>query len=98
MVGGNGTLAGGGGDDRRLQLLGDLDGGLSGTERAAAEPAAVIGVEFAQPAVASLAPAAVKESIDKQLEALSRKQFIRPTRSATVDQAYRFHHHLPLLQ
>jgi len=67
---------------------------LERTERAAAEPAAVIGVEFAQAAVASLAPAPVKDSIDKQLEALSRKQFIRAARSATVDQAYRFHHHL----
>jgi class 3 adenylate cyclase/tetratricopeptide (TPR) repeat protein len=67
---------------------------LERSERAAAEPAAVIGVEFAQAAVASLAPAAVKDSIDKQLEALSRKQFIRTARSATVDQAYRFHHHL----
>jgi predicted ATPase/class 3 adenylate cyclase len=67
---------------------------LERTERATAEPAAVIGVEFAQPAVASLAPAPVKDSIDKQLEALSRKQFIRPTRSASVEQAYRFHHHL----
>jgi class 3 adenylate cyclase/tetratricopeptide (TPR) repeat protein len=67
---------------------------LERTERATAEPAAVIGVEFARPAVASLAPAPVKDNIDTHLEALSRKQFIRPTRSVTVEQAYRFHHHL----
>lgn len=67
---------------------------LERTERAAAEPAAVIGVEFAQPAVVSLAPAAVKDSIDKQLEALSRKQFIRRSKSTTADHVYRFHHHL----
>ena len=67
---------------------------LERTERAAAEPAAVIGVEFAQPAVASLVPAQVKESIDKQLVALSRKQFIRPTKSGTAEHVYRFHHHL----
>jgi len=67
---------------------------LERTERAAAEPAAVIGVEFAQPAVASLAPAPVKDSIDKHLEALSRKQFIRPSRSTTAEHVYRFHNYL----
>jgi class 3 adenylate cyclase/tetratricopeptide (TPR) repeat protein len=63
-------------------------------ERAAAEPASVIGLEFARPAVQSLAPAAVRESIDKHLSSLARRQFIHPTRSAGAEQIYRFHHHL----
>jgi class 3 adenylate cyclase/tetratricopeptide (TPR) repeat protein len=67
---------------------------LDRSERAAAEPASVIGLEFAQPAVQSLAPPAVRESIDKQLAALSRKHFIRPSRSGAAEQIYRFHHHL----
>ena len=48
-------------------------------ERAAAEPASVIGMEFQRPAVQSIAPAAVKDVIDDKLQALSRKHFIRPS-------------------
>ncbi len=67
---------------------------LDRKERAAAEPAAVIGMEFARPAVESLAPAPVRESIDAQLTALARKQFIHRTAADGGDLIYRFHHHL----
>ncbi len=67
---------------------------LDRKERAAAEPAAVIGMEFARPAVESLAPAPLREGIDTQLSALSRKQFIRRAASDGAELIYRFHHHL----
>jgi class 3 adenylate cyclase/tetratricopeptide (TPR) repeat protein len=67
---------------------------LDRSERATAEPASVIGLEFAQPAVQSLAPAPVRETIDKQLASLAHKHFIRQSRSASAEQIYRFHHHL----
>jgi len=64
-------------------------------ERAAVDPASVIGLEFAQTAVEALAPAAVRETIDKHLTALSNKQFIRPAEEAgQVGPRYRFDHHL----
>ena len=63
-------------------------------ERAAAEPASVIGMEFQRPAVQSLAPAAVKELIDDKLQALSRKHFIRPSVGAEGEAKYRFDHHM----
>lgn len=71
---------------------------LARHERAAIEPASVIGLEFEQPAVESLAPPAVRASLAEHLAALMRKQFIRPgSASATIVAAevvYRFHHHL----
>ena len=63
-------------------------------ERAAAEPASVIGMEFQRPAVQSLAPAAVKELIDEKLQALSRKHFIRQSVGAEGEAKYRFDHHM----
>ena len=63
-------------------------------ERAAAEPASVIGMEFPLPAVKSLAPPALREGIEAQLTALSRKHFIRPITSADSQMRYRFDHHL----
>ena len=63
-------------------------------ERATAEPAAVIGMEFPQPAVASLALPRVRGAIDEQLASLSRKNFIRPMSSSDADPRYRFDHHL----
>jgi class 3 adenylate cyclase/tetratricopeptide (TPR) repeat protein len=67
---------------------------LQRSERAAAEPAAVIGLEFAQPAVESMAPPPLRNAIDAQLTALSRKHFIRPMASAESELRYRFDHHL----
>ena len=63
-------------------------------ERAAAEPASVIGMEFPQPAVKSMAPPPLREGIEAQLTALSRKHFIRPITSADSQMRYRFDHQL----
>ncbi|HVE88462.1 MAG TPA: AAA family ATPase [Burkholderiaceae bacterium] len=63
-------------------------------ERATAEPAAVIGMEFPQSAVATLAMPRLRSGIDEQLAALSRKNFIRPMTSADSGLRYRFDHHL----
>jgi tetratricopeptide (TPR) repeat protein len=63
-------------------------------ERAAAEPAAVIGLEFARPAVQSLSPVAMREGVDDKLQSLSRKHFIRPWLSVDGEPLYRFDHHL----
>ncbi|MDQ3189618.1 MAG: AAA family ATPase [Pseudomonadota bacterium] len=66
---------------------------LQRSERAAAEPAAVIGMEFPQPAVESLTPPPLRDGIEAQLAALSRKHFIRPM-SSDSGSRYRFDHHL----
>jgi class 3 adenylate cyclase/tetratricopeptide (TPR) repeat protein len=63
-------------------------------ERATAEPAAVIGMEFPQPAVASLAKHRLRSGIEEHLAALSRKNFIRPMTSSDAEPRYRFDHHL----
>ena len=63
-------------------------------ERATAEPAAVIGMEFPQSAVASLARPRLPGGVEDQLAALSRKNFIRPMTSTDSDLRYRFDHHL----
>lgn len=68
--------------------------GLERRERAAAEPASVIGLEFQRHAVESLTPPAMRDTIDTQLAALTRKQFIRPDVSADAEPRFRFHHHL----
>ncbi len=67
---------------------------LARAERATVEPAAVIGLEFPQPAVESLAPAAVRPEIGSHLGALTHKQFIRPSAGGDASLVYRFHHHL----
>ncbi len=67
---------------------------LQRSERAAAEPAAVIGLEFPQSAVQALAPQPLRSSIEVQLTALSRKHFIRPATTVDSDSRYRFDHHL----
>jgi tetratricopeptide (TPR) repeat protein len=67
---------------------------LERSERAAAEPASVIGLEFARTAVQSLAPPPLRERIEEQLQALSRKHFIRPAASTDAATRYRFDHHL----
>jgi class 3 adenylate cyclase/tetratricopeptide (TPR) repeat protein len=63
-------------------------------ERAAAEPASVIGMEFQRPALQSIAPAAVRDVIDEKLQALSRKHFIRQSVGAEGEAKYRFDHHM----
>ncbi len=67
---------------------------LERTERAAAEPASVIGMEFPHSAVQSLAPQQLREKIGDQLQALARKHFIRPSNADGADARYRFDHHL----
>jgi len=67
---------------------------LERTERAAAEPASVIGMEFPHSAVQSLAPQQIREKVGDQLQALARKHFIRPSASDGADARYRFDHHL----
>ncbi|HWH84295.1 MAG TPA: AAA family ATPase, partial [Burkholderiaceae bacterium] len=68
---------------------------LNREERAAVDPASVIGLEFAQPAVEALAPNAVRASLDRYLAALTHKQFIRPAPSPGQPEVrFRFGHHL----
>jgi class 3 adenylate cyclase/tetratricopeptide (TPR) repeat protein len=67
---------------------------LDRKERAAVEPASVIGMEFARPAVESLAPEAVRPGMSEHLATLTRKQFIHPAPQADPGSLYRFHHHL----
>ena len=69
-------------------------GQLGREERTAIEPASVIGLQFAAPAVASLAPEQIRADIGRHLDALARKQFVHPAPSADAESIYRFHHHL----
>lgn len=68
--------------------------GLARPERAAIEPASVIGLEFPQTALESLAPDAVRPALPEHLGTLTRRQFIRPAHSSQSDLIFRFHHHL----
>ena len=67
---------------------------LGREERIAVEPASVIGVEFAQHAVASLSPEAIRPMLTQHLGSLARKHFIDPQASRDAETIYRFHHHL----
>jgi class 3 adenylate cyclase/tetratricopeptide (TPR) repeat protein len=67
---------------------------LGREERATVEPAAVVGVRFAQPAVESLAPEGVRAAVPRHLAALHHKQFIEPAEPGEPGSAFRFHHHL----
>ena len=69
-------------------------GQLRREERAAIEPASVIGMQFAAPAVTSLAPEAVRPAMDGHLLTLTRKQLVHSVASMDSDSLYRFHHHL----
>jgi len=69
-------------------------GQLRREERAAIEPASVIGMQFDAAAVASLAPDPIRPTIDNQLAALTRKQLVHAVDSVDADSLYRFHHHL----
>jgi class 3 adenylate cyclase/tetratricopeptide (TPR) repeat protein len=67
---------------------------LGREERVAVEPAAVIGLEFAQPALESLAPEAIRPMMSTHLSSLARKQFIDPAATRDAESIYRFHHQL----
>ena len=69
-------------------------GQLRREERATIEPASVIGLEFAAPAVASLAPEPFRPAIEGHLLALTSKQLVHSVASMDSDSLYRFHHHL----
>ena len=67
---------------------------LGREERVAVEPASVIGLEFAEPAVESLAPEAIRPTIRTHLTALMRKRFIDSARASEAEVIYRFQHQL----
>jgi class 3 adenylate cyclase/tetratricopeptide (TPR) repeat protein len=75
-------------------LLGARLDNLARADRAAIEPASVIGLEFARPAVEALAPDALRPEMGEHLGTLTRKHFIQPARQAQSETIYRFHHHL----
>ncbi|MGZ5797467.1 MAG: AAA family ATPase, partial [Caldimonas sp.] len=60
-------------------------GQLRREERAAIEPASVIGLQFAAPAVASLAPEPFRPAIEGQLLALTRKHLVHSVASMDSD-------------
>ena len=63
-------------------------------ERATVEPAAVIGIEFGQRALDSVAPDRARVDLPGNLDGLVRKQLIWTSASREGDSDYRFHHHL----
>lgn len=66
---------------------------LGRPERAMVGPAAVIGLEFAQAALLSIAPEALRPSIDDHLSMLTRKRFIRPAAAMVAQSSvFRFQH------
>jgi len=67
---------------------------LGRAERATVEPAAVIGLEFSQTALAEMAPAAVRPALGEHLSTLTRKQFVHLSMSVDASARYRFHHQL----
>lgn len=67
---------------------------LAHHERDAVEPASVIGLEFARPAVEALSRGPGRATVATQLEALSDKQFIHRSTAQQDESVYRFHHHL----
>ena len=70
----------------RLDLLGR-------EERAVLEPAAVIGVEFSEPAVRALVAEALVRVVPNHLTEIERKQLIHYAQDTALDEeGYRFHH------
>ncbi len=67
---------------------------LGREERVVVEPASVIGLEFAQPAVESLVPEVMRPTTRSHLAALMRKRFIDSARASEAEVVYRFHHQL----
>ncbi len=60
-------------------------------ERQVIDPASVIGLGFAVDALTNLVPQEAKAEVPARLQALSAKQFVRPT-TATEEDFYRFGH------
>jgi class 3 adenylate cyclase/tetratricopeptide (TPR) repeat protein len=66
---------------------------LGRDERAVIEPASVVGLEFAEPAVAALAPDAVRSDLPQHLATLERRRLVRAeASSSTGEHGYRFQH------
>src|SRR4051794_7868013 len=66
---------------------------LARDERAVIEPAAVVGLEFAEPAVAALTSDAVRPDVSRHLGTLERRRLVRAEPStSTGEHGYRFHH------
>jgi class 3 adenylate cyclase/tetratricopeptide (TPR) repeat protein len=68
--------------------------GLARADRAALEPAAVIGLEFPHVAVETMAPEAIRPTLGAHLDTLAKKHFIRPAHKEHGELLYRFHHQL----
>ena len=64
---------------------------LTRAERAVVEPASVIGLVFAEPAVEAMVPGSLRSSVRDHLSHLDRKQFVHPL-VGEEDPAFRFHH------
>ena len=67
---------------------------LAHHERETVEPASVIGLEFARPAVEALSREPGRATVATQLERLSAKQLIHRSAALQEESVYRFHHHL----
>ena len=66
---------------------------LDGDERAALEPASVVGHLFVTDAVRHLVPDQLRENLDARLGSLTEKQLVHPDLSRPLEEeAYRFHH------
>ena len=66
---------------------------LASDERAAAERASVVGRVFEQSSLVALSPPADRADVPRRLEALVRKELIRPDRSGlSQGEAFRFRH------
>jgi tetratricopeptide (TPR) repeat protein len=64
---------------------------LTREERAVVEPASVIGLVFAEAAVAAMVPSPLMPTVPGHLTDLDRKQFVHPL-PADEDPLFRFHH------
>jgi phenylacetate-CoA oxygenase PaaJ subunit len=64
---------------------------LTREERAVVEPASVIGLVFAEPAVEAMVPDGLRLAVPDHLSHLDRKQFVHPA-AGEEDPLFRFHH------
>lgn len=67
---------------------------LARADRAALEPAAVIGLEFPHVAVETMVPEAIKPTLAGHMDTLAKKHLIRPAHKEHGELLYRFHHQL----
>jgi len=67
---------------------------LARADRAALEPAAVIGLEFPHVAVQTMVPEVVRSTLPAHMDTLAKKHFIRPAHKEHGELLYRFHHQL----